>query len=373
MHCTPRRRSPRLSVVIAATAGLAMTVAVVANAGPVEAGDRTIVVHPNESIQAAIDRAAPNTTIVVAGGVHAEQLNITTDGLTLVGRSTKLVPPAVADPNECSGIAAPATGGDPPTEAGICIIGHDVSFGSMTDHTPVEDVGLPVRSVRVTGFDIAGFSGPYVAVAGGQDVSVDGNHLTDTDRYGVLSTGSTNTRVTANAITGTPADSYIGVCVDDIASPVVAANDVTGQLIGICVSTTGANVVANRIHDGCMGIYVDPGVGATITLNHIFANNGCDYFSDLEYGRGITLAGAQGTVVRLNVIEGHTAADGRPAIRITDDVGAGHSGTGTVATGNVVTLNRIVHNTLDLVSTATGPNRVALNQCSTSVPVGLCD
>ena len=85
------------------------------------------------------------------------------------------------------------------------------------------------------------------------------------------------------------------------------------------------------------------------------------------------MAGAQGTVVRLNVIEGHTAADGRPAIRITDDVGEGNSGTGTVATGNVVTLNQIVDNTLDLVSTATGPNRITRNWCSTSEPVGLCD
>jgi Right handed beta helix region len=372
MHCTPTRWPTRLAPVIAATASLAITVGVVAESPTVEAGGRTIVVHPNESIQAAIDRAVPNTTIIVTGGVHAEQLTISTDGLTLVGRGTQLVPPTVADPNQCTGIAAPAPGHNEPTEAGICIIGHDVTFGPMTDHTPVVHVGRPVRSVRVTGFDIAGFSGPYVAVAGGQDVRVDGNHLTDTDRYGVLSTGSTNTHVTTNAITGPPGESYIGVCVQDIASPLVAGNDIAGQIIGICVSTTGANVVANRVHDGCMGMYVDPGVGATITLNHIFDNNACR-FAGLEYGRGITMAGAQGTVVRLNVIEGHTAADGLPAIRLTDDVGNGNSGTGTVATGNVVTLNRIVHNTLDLVSTATGPNRITLNQCSTSVPVGLCD
>ena len=241
----------------------------------------------------------------------------------------------------------------------------------MTDHTAVDHVGRPVRSVRVTGFDITGFSGPYVAVAGGHDVRVDGNHLTDTDSYGVLSTGSTNTRVITNTITGTPPGSYIGVCVDDIASPVVASNDIAGHLIGICVATTGANVVANRVHDGCMGMYVDPGVGATITLNHIFDNNACDFFSFLEYGRGITMAGAQGTVVRLNVIEGHTQPTaGRPPL--TDDVGDGHTGTGTIATDNVVTLNQIVDNTLDLVSTATGSNRITRNRCAASEPVGLC-
>ena len=119
-------------------------------------------------------------------------------------------------------------------------------------------------------------------------------------------------------------------------------------------------------------MYVDPGVGATITLNHVFDNNDCD-LPGFQYGRGITLAGAQRTVVSLNLIEGHTAADGLPAVRVTDDVGLGNPGTGTVATGNVVTGNRIVDNTLDLVSTATGSNRIRHNVCATSDPASLCD
>jgi len=359
----------RLATVVAATSGLAITLAVVADAPPVEAGGRTIVVHPNESIQAAIDRAAPNTSIIVDGGIHAEQLTIATDGLTLVGRDTELVPPPVADPNECSGLAGTVGPGGPPTEAGICIVGRDVTF--VAGQAAVDHVGRPVRSVRVTGFDIAGFSGPYVAVAGGRDVRVDGNRLTDPTTYRVLSAGSTGSRVTANAIAGPVVQGFIGVCVDDIASPLVAANDIAGQTIGVCVMTSGANVIGNRVHDGCVGIYVDPGIAATITLNHIFDNNLCD-LPGFEYGRGITMAGAQGTVVSLNVIEGHVAADGLPAIRLTDDVGLGNTGTGTVATGNVIILNRMVGNTLDVKSTATGTNRIANNRCTTSDPAGLC-
>ena len=78
-------------------------------------------------------------------------------------------------------------------------------------------------------------------------------------------------------------------------------------------------------------------------------------------------------MVKHNVIEGHTAADGLPAVLVTDDVGLGNTGTGTVASDNVITHNRIVGNSLDLVSTATGSNRIIHNVCVTSVPAELCD
>jgi nitrous oxidase accessory protein NosD len=347
---------------------------VVADATPVAGHGPTVVVNPGESIQTAIDAAEPNTTIIVAGGVHAEQLTISKDGLTLIGQDAQLVPPPVAEPNLCSGVAGPAPGqAGPPTEAGICVIGHDVTFLPFTDHTPVDQVGRPVRSVRITGFDITGFTGPYVAVLGGQGVHVDDNDLAGPVSFGVLSDGSRHTRVTGNRITGLapPELGYIGVCVNDVASPVVDGNDIAGQVIGVCVATTGADVTGNSLHGNCTGAYVDPGVGATIARNHIFDNNECD-LTEAEFGRGITMAGAVGTVVRHNIIEGHHAADGAPAVRLTDDVGGWHTGTGTVATRNVVTHNTIVDNTLDLMSTATGHNRIRHNDCTSSVPANLC-
>ena len=129
----------------------------------------------------------------------------------------------------------------------------------------------------------------------------------------------------------------------------------------------------NSVHDGCVGMYVDPGVGATITYNHVFDNNECE-LPGFNYGRGVTLAGARGTVVKHNVIEGHTAADGLPAVLVTDDVGTGNAGTGTVASDNVISHNRIVDNSLDLVSTATGkqphrPQRVHQLRPSRPLPL----
>jgi hypothetical protein len=374
MHRNHRHRSTRIPPILAAVAGLSIATFGVADAQPAAAHGPTVVVDPGESIQLAIDAAPPNTTIVVAGGVHAEQLSISTDGLTLIGRDAQLVPPPVAVSNLCSGVAGPAPGqSGPPTETGICVSGHGVTFLPFTDHFPVDEVGRAVRSVRITGFDISGFSGPHIAVLGGRGVRIDDNDLAGPVSFGVLSDGSRNTRITGNRITGpaTPDVGYIGTCVHDVASPVVEDNDITAQLIGICVGTTGADVTRNRVHDNCVGMYVDPGVAATITRNHIFDNNRCD-LSGSEFGRGITMAGAIGTVVRHNLIEGHQAPDGAPAVRITDDVGGWHTGTGTVATRNVVTHNTIVDNALDLVSTATGSNRITHNVCTSSIPDSLC-
>lgn len=373
MHPTPLTRQT-VATIAAATVMTVGASALIAIPAPVDAGPRSVIVHPGESIQTAIDQAAPNTTIVVSGGVHAEQLIITTDGIELIGRGARLVAPEAAAPNACSRLAGPKVDEGPPTEAGICVVGQDVTFEPFeTEHAAVEHVGRPVRNVRIEGFDITGFTGPHVAVVGGKGVRIAGNDFTDPITYAVLSDGSRDTRITDNRIAGPNQLGFIGVCVDDIASPVVAGNDISGQIIGVCVQTTGAKIVANQVHDGCLGMYVDPGVGAVITRNHIFDNTQCGDMTGLEYGRGVTLAGAQGTVLSHNVIEGHTAADQLPAVRLTDDVGEGNPGTGTVATGNVLTHNRITDNTTDLVSTATGTNRIAHNTCRSSVPAGLCD
>ena len=362
MHSTPHHRS--IAPLIAATTMALTSLAVVAAASPAAAGASTVVVHPGESIQAALDGARPYSKIVVTGGVHAEQLTIATDGIRLVGDHTSLVPPATAVSNPCTGVAGPEEGGGPPTQAGICVIGRDVAFGPFDgEHTPVESVGRPIREVTVEGFDIQGFTGPYVAVAGGRNVRVAGNELEAPALFGVLSLGSRSTRVTGNEIHG--ALGFIGVCVDDATTPVVERNDIATMVIGVCVETTGAVVTRNEIHDNCIGIYVDPGIAATITRNDVFDNNACPDLT--SSGRGLTLSGAQGSVVSHNVFRGHSVG-GLPALLVTDD-----STTGSVATDNTVTHNQFVDNTLDITSTASGKNRIAHNDCDNSIPAELCD
>ena len=122
----------------------------------------------------------------------------------------------------------------------------------------------------------------------------------------------------------------IGVCVDDIASPLVAANDIAGETMGSASMTSGANVVGNRVHDGSVvGIYVETGIAATITLNHMFDNNLCELPRDSSTAVASRWPGVPGAGVSEPQRHrgGHVAADGLPAVRLTDDVGVGNTGT----------------------------------------------
>src|SRR4051794_17017213 len=142
-------------IVVTLLAGLVMAVP----AGMASAhGNGTLLVRPGQSIQATIDAAGAGDRIVVLPGTYAEQLTITTNGLSLTGLGAVLVPPRTPAVNLCSGIAGPNT------EAGICVAGHDVKLADfVTEHRAVEHVGTPVDDVTVALFQVRGFSGPNVA------------------------------------------------------------------------------------------------------------------------------------------------------------------------------------------------------------------
>jgi hypothetical protein len=82
----------------------------------------TIVVPPGQSIQAAVNRARPGTTIQLEKGVYHQAVQIRKDGITLrgVGNSlngTVLKPPA-AKPHTLCTVAFGVTRGVHPGQAG---------------------------------------------------------------------------------------------------------------------------------------------------------------------------------------------------------------------------------------------------------------
>jgi nitrous oxidase accessory protein NosD len=336
-------------------------------AAPVHAAGGVVVVHSGGSIQDALDGAGPGSTVVVEAGTYAEQLILTTDRITLVGRGAILVPPtSPVPPNLCSGLAGDVF--DQPgiaTQAGICVTGHDVELARFKqEHREVTSVGRRVRDVVINGFEIRGFTGPQIALVGAAGSRLLDNKLAAGGAYGALSVGSKHTRISRNVLTVADVPfAGIGICADDAAPAVVDANEVSGYVVGLCVQTQAADFRANDVHDNCIGVYVDPGIGASVRANRISTNNlGCDVAGFPPTGIGVFLDATVGTQVRDNLIVGHSPTDGFGALFL-----------GGSASGNVVKHNVFIDNTLDVVVASTGPgNVVTQNRCTTSEPAGLC-
>jgi nitrous oxidase accessory protein NosD len=345
----------RVAVAAALTTGAAAVAAT-----PAAATSRTHVVHQGESIQEALDAARPGDRVDVRSGTYAEQLTIAKDRIELVGHGARLVEPAAATDNTCSGLAGPDT------EAGICVTGRGVTLADfVVEHREVLDVRDPVSDVSISGFEVRGFSGPDIALVGARNARVSRNLLVDGARYGVITDGSRNSRIVANTVVGESALQFIGICMDDVTPPLISGNRVTGYDVGLCIQTQGAEVRDNDVSNGCIGAYIDPGIGAHVHDNHIGATN--PVCPDLaQYGiHGIILDTAVGSTVTHNSID-HQTADG---IRLVD---AGP--TGPFASHNLVARNVITGGHPDLyVHTAGSGNVVVRNRCTTSDPDGLCD
>jgi Periplasmic copper-binding protein (NosD) len=346
-----------------ALSALAIAAATLCSPGSAGAAAGTHVVRPGQSIQAAIDAARPGDKIVVRSSTYAEQLTVATSGLRLVGTGAVLVPPPAKVTNLCTGLAGAGT------DAGICVTGRDVVLAPfVAEHRRVLSVGERTEDVSIFGFAVRGFSGPNVALVGARDGRVVHNLLVDGAACGVISAGSQGTRITDNIVWGGSALRFIGICVDDVTPALVARNHASHYDVGLCIQTQGAEIRGNVASHNCIGIYVDPGIGARIRRNHVSTTSPVCARETAFGAYGIILAGAVGAHVRHNRIDDQHAGGGAVGLAIVDA-----SPTGPFATGNVVTHNSVRRNDLDLEVTTTGEGSVvAANRCETSDPSGLC-
>src|SRR5689334_19489190 len=121
----------------------------------------TVVVHPGDSIQAAINAARPYTRILILPGVYRENLTITKEGITLDAKQATLMPPATPAASPCDDFG-PGNG--------VCVIGQVDSLGNVTSF---------VRNVGVTGLAVTGFAGSGILAFGAQDASFTNNTATN--------------------------------------------------------------------------------------------------------------------------------------------------------------------------------------------------
>ncbi|MFJ9694395.1 nitrous oxide reductase family maturation protein NosD [Kitasatospora sp. NPDC101183] len=362
----PTRRVHHLAAATAAATALTTVLATLAAAAPAPAADSGPVhlvhhlVHPGESIQRAVDAAAPGDTVQVLPGTYPGSVRITTPGLTLRGSG----PASEIVPGDGTENACAAAG------HGLCVVG--------TEAAPLE--GLTVESIGVRGFRKNG-----IDITGTTGMAVRANSVQGNGEQGISQEVSTKASIVGNDVHG---NGQSGVFLANyvnrkagapVIGTVVAGNKLSDNRVGVTVRRLrGLSIEGNDIRANCGGVFVVgdedvPRAGdLDVTRNTVVANN--------KYCAPNPRLGAiQGAGVVLTGVDAARVTDNE----IRDNVGSSDFSGGIVLfksvvgmpnTNNAITGNRLSGNApADLADRDTGTDNSFLrNECSVSEPSGHC-
>ena len=276
------------------------------------ASARRLIVHPGESIRAAIARALPGDQIVVLPGIYKEgapgdlnALTITMDRLELLGRSTPENPVVLENAGGQSfGVwVSPANSAGPGPEA--------------NDETPPCGFdGSLLHGFSIRGFTVRGFQkhGLHLACVDGFHIA--GNVSEDNAVYGLFPVVSKNGFLTHNVVRGSALDA--GIYVGQSDSVVIAENRAENNLIGLEVENSRhCAVLSNELSGNTLGILVDllpflvkkTQETTLVAYNKVHDNNRVntgipgDITAVIPSGTGILLLGGHTATVTLNEIK----------------------------------------------------------------------
>jgi cytochrome c peroxidase len=252
-------------------------------AGPdVRGSGQVHVVNPGESIQAALDGAAPGDTVQVLPGTYHEALRVQTDSVILEG---------VIDGDE-----RPTLDGDGMLANGILGIGNYFTVS-----------GLRVVNYTSNGVTVQGVTGATF-----RDVITE-----NTGDYGLFPILSTDILVDLCVASGAV---DTGIYVGQSRGIVVRDSEAYGNVSGIEIENSVKALVENNdAHDNSAGILVFILPGKTSTeasdtrvINNRVANNNLKNFArpemivaGLPAGSGVLILSADTTEVSGNTIEGN--------------------------------------------------------------------
>jgi parallel beta-helix repeat protein len=327
------------------------------------AGAATVTVQPGQSIQAAVDAAAPGTTIKLAPGVYHDNVEISKKAITIQGSgagNTVLEPPAAPHPG--SRCVVPE---DPEAVNGICV----AAFPLPENGSPTALVTAP----HITGLTVRNFSsGIGVLFFGVKGGTVDHVVAANDGAYGITAFASTGTRFMSNVtFSSKEAGLYVG---DSPNAAATVQNNVSfDNQFGIFIrSASKGTINNNNVYGNCAGILFlnqpNSPTGWVTGSNAVHDNDrACPPSREGPplSGAGILLFGAGRNTIQNNTVNDN-APGGPTAVSGGIVLVEGSS-------GNNITNNNAHRNVpVDLADDSGAANRFAGNRCDTSRPPGLC-
>jgi len=327
------------------------------------ASSETITVEPGHSIQAAVDKADPGDTIRLEEGTYTQQVNISTDDITVKGAGageTVIKPPASPNGN-CDAAEGPT---------GIC-----VGVAPIAEDGTVNKV---VEGVTVEDLTVTGFGGSGMFFFGTDQGKVQDVHAIANGFYGIFFNNSTHGVVRDNLSTGNAeAGIYYGHIAD--ADALITDNTVRDNGNGIFVrDAIDGKVLDNNSQGNCLGILVLNTGGGPGNDHWLIKGNDVDRNNKACAGNGpapptsgigIAVVSASFITVTDNSVEGNNS--NAPSIGST---GIGVLSQGPPADHNTIRDNEVENNKVDLFWDTMGTgNTFTHNDCDTSaIPTDLC-
>jgi parallel beta-helix repeat protein len=335
---------------------IALTAVLVVVLATAAARAATITVHPGESIQAAIDGAAPGTTIRVAPGVYHEAgavraLTITASRIRLVGAARRGQPVVL----EQSGTQT----------QGIWVSPDDSLAPDDVELPPCGVSGRRLADFHVSGFTVRNFGGFGIYLACVDGFRIDRNVAQDNRIYAIFPVRSSGGRMSRNTASGTHSDACLYVGQDE--RILVDHNRASSCEIGLQIEDSQhVKFTQNTSTGNTVGMIVDVLNGRqvktaadNVVSHNVFRDNNRpnlappdEETSMLPPGIGLIVDGADRTLVTGNTFAGHAFV----AMTLVDfctgqapDVCAGPLDIEPNPDGNRVVGNRFVGNTADVI------------------------
>jgi nitrous oxidase accessory protein NosD len=302
-------------------AGLAGFLTIVAGAAiaptSAYAAGSTVVVHPGQSIQAAIDAAPAYGTVLIDPGTYAENL-VVTKPLDVRGRGTvRIVAPAELAANRCTEDQDADLPDGELLPVGICVLG--VLGGPVDTTGDLPSVLEAVPDVHLAGLEISGFA--EGVETDGTDRLVLSDLVLRDNADGVDSfygTGTVFERIRVTGATGFGAASLQRSRDVRVTDSFFGDNDGFGLSL---LDTRGASVTGSTFRGNAGGVAVtDTPAGERagdlrVTGNAITDNDGFfagDGDAPPASGIGIALVGPQGVVISGNLVRDNVPSGDAP-------------------------------------------------------------